>query len=224
MWVEQVYGPDGPTGEFLYHVVSQILVRVRDLDMTGDVLGAALAAGVNNVGGIRFGVEDTQALEVAARDAAVDNAMAKAEQLAERLGGQRGQRAARHRGPRGTSRKSPALSEQMALDAARRKRAGFSRRLHGPRVREHCVRHRVLVPARRQTDVVVQGALGIVSGAAPFHGPVAQWIERWFPKPCAPVRVRAGLPRRAGLERCGFRTCRRSASCQSPASCGRVPA
>ena len=86
MWVEQVYGPDGPTGEFLYHVVNQIMVRVRDLDMTGDVLGAALAAGANNVGGITFGVEDTQALEEAARDAAVDNAIAKAEQLAERLG------------------------------------------------------------------------------------------------------------------------------------------
>lgn len=86
MWVEQVYGPDGPTGEFLYHVVNQILVRVRDLDTTGDVLGAALAAGANNVGGIRFGVEDTQTLEEAARDAAVDNAVAKAEQLAERLG------------------------------------------------------------------------------------------------------------------------------------------
>ena len=86
MWVEQVYGPDGPTGEFLYHVVNQIVVRVRDLDMTGDVLGAALAAGANNVSGITFGVEDTQALEEAARDAAVDNAVAKAEQLAERLG------------------------------------------------------------------------------------------------------------------------------------------
>lgn len=86
MWVEQVYGPDGPTGEFLYHVVNQIVVRVRDLDMTGDVLGAALAAGVNNVSGITFGVEDTQAQEEAARDAAVDNAVAKAEQLAERLG------------------------------------------------------------------------------------------------------------------------------------------
>lgn len=86
MWVEQVYGPDGPTGEFLYHVVNQIVVRVRDLDMTGDVLGAALAAGANNVSGIAFGVEDTQALEEAARDAAVDSAKAKAEQLAERLG------------------------------------------------------------------------------------------------------------------------------------------
>ena len=43
-------------------------------------------AGANNVRGISFGVEDTQALEEAARDAAVDNAVAKAEQLADRLG------------------------------------------------------------------------------------------------------------------------------------------
>ena len=86
MWVEQIYDEDGPTGEFRYHVVNQIAVRVRDIDMTGDVLGAALAAGANNVRGISFGVEDTQALEEAARDAAVDNAVAKAEQLAERLG------------------------------------------------------------------------------------------------------------------------------------------
>ena len=86
MWVEQIYGEDGPTGEFQYHVANQISVRVRDIDMTGDVLGAALGAGANTVRGISFGVEDTQALEEAARDAAVDNAIAKAEQLAERLG------------------------------------------------------------------------------------------------------------------------------------------
>ena len=58
MWVEQIYDEDGPTGEFRYHVVNQIAVRVRDIDMTGDVLGAALAAGANNVRGISFGVED----------------------------------------------------------------------------------------------------------------------------------------------------------------------
>ncbi len=116
MWVEQVYGSDGPTGEFLYHVVSQILVRVRDLEMTGDVLGAALAAGVNNVGGIRFGVEDTQALEVAARDAAVDNAMAKAEQLAERLGVNVGN--VRHViETTGDFPQEPRLERAMALDA-----------------------------------------------------------------------------------------------------------
>ena len=87
MWAEQEYrGPEAPSGEFRYRVVNQIVVRVRDISMTGEVLGAAFEAGANNVGGITFGVEDTQALEEAARDAAVNNALAKAEQLAERLG------------------------------------------------------------------------------------------------------------------------------------------
>ncbi len=86
MWVEQIYDLDGPTDEFRYHVNNQISVRVRDIEMTGDVLGGALAAGANSAGGVSFTVEDTAALEQAARDAAVDNAIAKAEQLADRLG------------------------------------------------------------------------------------------------------------------------------------------
>ena len=71
---------------FLYYVVNQISVRVRDIDMTGDVLGAALGAGANNVRGISFGVEDTQALEEAARDAAVDKRRRQGRALADRLG------------------------------------------------------------------------------------------------------------------------------------------
>ncbi len=117
MWVEQIYDEDGPTGEFRYHVVNQITVRVRDIDMTGDVLGAALGAGANNVRGISFGVEDTQALEEAARDAAVDNAVAKAEQLA---GAWASRSAARGTSPRsrGASRSRPALSERSRSTAA----------------------------------------------------------------------------------------------------------
>ena len=116
MWVEQVYGPDGPTGEFLYHVVNQIMVRVRDLNTTGDVLGAALAAGANNVSGITFGVEDTQALEEAARDAAVDNAVAKAEQLAERLGVKVG--SARHVSETSGGRPPERLERAVAFESA----------------------------------------------------------------------------------------------------------
>lgn len=85
MWIEQIYDRNGPTGELRYHVVNQMAVRVRDIDMTGDVLGAALAAGANNVGGVTFTVEDMAALEQVARNAAVDNAVSKAEQLARRL-------------------------------------------------------------------------------------------------------------------------------------------
>ena len=118
MWVEQIYDEDGPTGEFRYHVVNQISVRVRDIDKTGDVLGAALGAGANNVRGISFGVEDTQALEEAARDAAVDNAVAKAEQLAGAPGRQCRQPAARRRGLGGLPADRPALSERCQPTSA----------------------------------------------------------------------------------------------------------
>ena len=90
MWVEQIYGPDGPTGEVRYHVNNQVSARVREIDRVGEILQRALEAGANNVGGISFGVEDTAALERTARDQAVADARAKAEQLATALGVQLG--------------------------------------------------------------------------------------------------------------------------------------
>ena len=86
MWVQQVYGEDGPTGELIYHVTNQVRIRMRDLSKTGEVLQAALEAGANSVGGISFGVADTETLEREARDAAVDDARTRAEELAARLG------------------------------------------------------------------------------------------------------------------------------------------
>ena len=86
MWVEQVYDRDGPTGEFRYQVENQVRIRLRDISKTGDVLQQALEAGANSVGGISFSASDTAALQSEARDEAVDNARAKAEQLAARLG------------------------------------------------------------------------------------------------------------------------------------------
>ena len=86
MWVEQVFGPQGPTGEVRYHVINQVRVRLRDLTQTGQLLEQALAAGANSVGGITFGVEDVAALQREARDLAVDDAQARAAQLASRLG------------------------------------------------------------------------------------------------------------------------------------------
>jgi uncharacterized protein YggE len=86
MWVEQVFGPQGPTGEVRYHVVNQVRVRLRDLTQTGELLEQALAAGANSVSGITFGVEDVAALRRKARDLAVDDAQARAAQLASRLG------------------------------------------------------------------------------------------------------------------------------------------
>lgn len=88
VWLEQIREPDGnrPTGEQLYHVNSALTVKVRALETTGDVISAALEAGANQINGLSFGIEDTDALEAEARAAAVADAKEKAEQLAEVLG------------------------------------------------------------------------------------------------------------------------------------------
>jgi uncharacterized protein len=61
-------------------------VRVRDLDALGGVLDAALGDGANTLGGIAFAIADDRALRDAARRAAVADAMARAQVLAEAAG------------------------------------------------------------------------------------------------------------------------------------------
>lgn len=91
MWIEQIYDRDGqPTGETRYHVTHQVRVRVRDLDLTGELMQKVLEAGANNVGGMTFSVADSEALQSEARDMALASAKAKAEQLAANLGVQLG--------------------------------------------------------------------------------------------------------------------------------------
>jgi len=91
MWIEQVVDREGqPTGESRYHVVNQVQVRLRDLIKTGELLQKALEAGANNVGGVSFSVADPKALQKEARDQAIADAQAKAEQLAAGLEAQLG--------------------------------------------------------------------------------------------------------------------------------------
>jgi hypothetical protein len=63
-----------------------IEVRVRDLDNLGEVLDDVIQAGGNQIQGIRFEISDQSELYVQARQAAWENALAKAEQLAELAG------------------------------------------------------------------------------------------------------------------------------------------
>ncbi|HNT74209.1 MAG TPA: SIMPL domain-containing protein [Anaerolineae bacterium] len=88
MWIEQIYNQETgmPTGEMRYHVTNQVSVRLRDITKSGELLGAVLEAGANNVNGITFGVDDPTELQNEARVAAVKNARAKAEALAAGLG------------------------------------------------------------------------------------------------------------------------------------------
>lgn len=65
-----------------YEVSAGLTVTVRDIDSVGTVLDGAVAAGANNVWGISFYVDDTAAAASQARQAAVEDARAKADELA----------------------------------------------------------------------------------------------------------------------------------------------
>ncbi len=69
-----------------YIAANDLMVRVRDLDALGGVLDAVISEGANSMNGIFFAVADPGPLETEARRAAVSDARAKAEVLAEAAG------------------------------------------------------------------------------------------------------------------------------------------
>jgi uncharacterized protein YggE len=83
VWTERPYGPEGPSGdEVLYHVTNQVAVTIRDLETVGTVLDAAIEAGANNIYGVTFSLDDPSQVESEARERAVADAQAKAQELA----------------------------------------------------------------------------------------------------------------------------------------------
>lgn len=79
------FGPEGPLPEDQtnYRVSNNVSVVIRDLEKVGAILDAAIEAGANNIYGIEFGLDNTEAAQAEARKEAVTNARAKAEELAE---------------------------------------------------------------------------------------------------------------------------------------------
>ena len=73
-----------------FNASNQVTVRVRDLSGLGRILGQMIADGANEVGGwssgVRFDVSDRAPFQAEARKAAVQDAMAKAKELAEAAG------------------------------------------------------------------------------------------------------------------------------------------
>ena len=69
-----------------YRASNDVSVRVHDIDKAGSVLDAAVTAGANQVGGVRFGLSDTETIVTDALIAAVQNAQAKAQTIADTLG------------------------------------------------------------------------------------------------------------------------------------------
>ncbi len=83
VWSSQQY--DSQTGEYsgyTYAVDNTVYVTVRDLARLGELLDAAIRAGANNINSIQFDVADkTEALQEA-RQLAINNANALADELA----------------------------------------------------------------------------------------------------------------------------------------------
>ncbi len=69
-----------------FRASNTVMVRVRDLERLGGVLDEVLTNGANTFNGLRFGIQEMDPLVATARDAAVKDAMAKAEALANAAG------------------------------------------------------------------------------------------------------------------------------------------
>lgn len=88
MYQDTPYNPmtGEPGTEPIYRVQNSLNVTVRDVQQVGAVINAGVAAGANNIGGISFSIADPAALEQEARSSAIDDARARAEQLASLMG------------------------------------------------------------------------------------------------------------------------------------------
>lgn len=70
----------------LYRVSNTVDVTLHDMSRIGPVLDTAVAAGANNVWGINFGFDKTDAVEAQAREKAVADARSRAQTLAKLQG------------------------------------------------------------------------------------------------------------------------------------------
>lgn len=77
--------PDGAREFVAYQVRQTLEVKIRDLDKVGQVLERATFAGIKEIGGINFTIDDPKALQDEARSKAIADAKAKAGKLAKEL-------------------------------------------------------------------------------------------------------------------------------------------
>lgn len=82
----QNYGMDGQPTELKYVVENTVNVKVRDLNRLGEILDAVVRSGANQINGISFDVEDRKQAEADARRLAIEDATAKAQELASLAG------------------------------------------------------------------------------------------------------------------------------------------
>ena len=80
---EYEYLKDGKSQIKGYRAVRQVEVTLRQLDKMSDLLDGALKAGLNEIRSVSLGVAQPETYKNKARQAAIDNAISQAQQLAE---------------------------------------------------------------------------------------------------------------------------------------------
>jgi len=79
-------GDQAPPAVVGYRATNSVVVTVENVARVGDVLDAAVTAGANTAGGVRFAIKDENALRQRALQSAGQAARAKADAIASSLG------------------------------------------------------------------------------------------------------------------------------------------
>ncbi len=83
IWSERMGGQEATGGsDTRYHVTNSLIVVIREIENVGMLLDSAIEAGANNMYGIEFRSDDPGTVKGTARQAAIADAKAKAEELA----------------------------------------------------------------------------------------------------------------------------------------------
>ncbi|HEX9617810.1 MAG TPA: SIMPL domain-containing protein [Anaerolineales bacterium] len=91
IYPQQQYDEQGQVIDTTFVVENTVYITVRELENLGDLLDAAVGRGANSIYGIQFDVEEKDDAISEARQAAVENASAQAEELAAAAGVSLGQ-------------------------------------------------------------------------------------------------------------------------------------
>ncbi len=78
--------PNGKSVLIGYDVSQSIQVKVREIAKAGEIFDTLGTAGIENVNGLSFSIDDIDTVKAAARADAIANAEAKAEKIAKELG------------------------------------------------------------------------------------------------------------------------------------------
>jgi uncharacterized protein len=82
VWREVRYDSEGNETKPVFHVVNTLSITVRDVSKVGILLNESLSAGANAINGIQYTFANPEELEQQARSLAMQNAKARAAELA----------------------------------------------------------------------------------------------------------------------------------------------